>query len=160
MPAGGLRRGLLVAVLWALSGSASASDESGQRSLRRAGEGKKASEREEDAGAAGVLPQRALSATSPPMQRARRRGVRARGSGGGATSGQPSTSCCWQFVEATKKYKYYVRPANAACAASYKLAQCPAGAAPARPASAGAPASPLQRYLTSGQLRASLSSLP
>ena len=140
MPAGGLRRGLLLAVLWALAGDALASDENGQRSLRR-GEGKKAADRDEDSGSSGAHPQRALSAASPPTQRVRRRRDRARLlSGGGASSSQPAASCCWLFVEATKKYKYYVRPANAACAASYKLAQCPAGAAPAKPATSPAPA--------------------
>ena len=54
-----------------------------------------------------------------------------------ATSSVPAVSCCWEFVETTKRYRYYVRPADTQCAASYKLAQCPKNvAAPASPASA------------------------
>ena len=84
---------------------------------------------------AGALPGENESASFAHPGRAlgKRRGLRARESGeaseSSATPAASTTpiSCCWMMNEQTKKYQYYVRPANAACVAGYKLAQCPKG---------------------------------
>ena len=119
----------------ALVSAASATEDS--RGLRR--EGKKAGADEN----AGALPEgESESSSNPGRSLSKRRGFRDRAAGAATsastpTSSAPAVSCCWQFVEATKRYQYYVRPANTQCAASYKLAQCPKNAAaPSTPASA------------------------
>eukprot|EP00962_Isochrysis_galbana_P016208 scaffold4636_cov81-Isochrysis_galbana.AAC.1 len=60
---------------------------------------------------------------------------------GGADAAAIAAACCWSYNQETKRYQFYVKPAEAAaCVAPYKPAACPAKPPP--PAAATAARTP------------------
>ena len=43
------------------------------------------------------------------------------------TATSPASVCCWRFNGQTKRYQFYLRPANAVCQVPYTHADCPGG---------------------------------